>query len=138
MRQVKSGATESKIIIDVDLINQIIPQDFPNVDQEEEKQSNKNDKKQLEFLQKELQRLQEEKNQQSQLKILKLNALLVLRQIREKFTSEEQLVYETKINAVSSREEIEIIEKEFLLQIKIRSNLTKSTENQQKKGKDKL
>jgi len=36
-REVKKGESESKISISPELIDQIIPQDFPNIDQEEEK-----------------------------------------------------------------------------------------------------
>jgi hypothetical protein len=52
----EEGKPESKIKIDCELINQILPHDFSNIDQEDNQENN--DKKQLEILQKELEILQ--------------------------------------------------------------------------------
>ncbi|MEG7978891.1 MAG: hypothetical protein NY202_03140 [Mollicutes bacterium UO1] len=87
---------------------------------------NKNDKKQLEILRKELERLKGEKTEQVQLKTVKLNILLVLRQLRRQFEEKEYLNYEGKINTANSREGIEIIAKEFLLKIKQKKSSLKS------------
>lgn len=102
----------------------------------ENETENKNDKKQLEILHRELEKLKGEKNDRVQLKTIKLNTLLVLRQFRKQFEEKEYQNYEGKINIVSSREEIEVILKEFLLKInqKIISSKT-STRNKSKKDK---
>lgn len=135
-RETRSGAEESKITIDDNLVNQIIPHDFPNIDQEENPEDPpENYKRQIEILKKELETLREEKNTQIQLKAVKFNALLILRQVREKFKVEEYQNYEGKINLATSREEIEVIEKEFLLQIKQKNALSKPTENNNDKAK---
>jgi hypothetical protein len=120
------------------LINQIISADFSNADLEDNLE-NKNDKKELEILRKELERLKGEKSSQSELKAVKFNSLIVLRQVRGQFTEKEYLDYERKINTALSREEIEIIEKEFLLRIKQKNISPKLVrENEDKKEKDKL
>jgi ATP-dependent Lon protease len=53
-REVKEGETEGKVIVDPELVDQIIPQDFPNIDQKEEKDKPSNN---WEDKQKELQQL---------------------------------------------------------------------------------
>ena len=120
------------------MINQIISADFSNADLEDNLE-NKNYEKELEILRKELERLKGEKSSQSRLKAVKFNSLLVLRQVRGQFTEKEYLDYERKINTALSREEIEIIEKEFLLRIKQKNTSPKPVrENEDKKEKDKL
>ncbi|CAG8576698.1 10541_t:CDS:2 [Ambispora gerdemannii] len=117
---------------------QIISADFFNVDLEDNPE-NKSEKKELEILRKELEKLKGEKNSQSELKAIKLNSLLVLRQVRGQFAEKEYLDYEGKINTALSREEIEIIEKNFLLKIKPKNTSPKPVkENKDKKEKDEL
>ncbi|CAG8813418.1 1705_t:CDS:2, partial [Racocetra persica] len=95
------------------------------------------EKKELESLRKELERLKEKKDNQAQLKTVRFNSLLALRQIRGQFTDREYQDYEGKINTASSREEIEVVMKEFLLRTKekITSPRTRG-ENGDKKSKD--
>lgn len=122
------------------MIHQIIPQEFPNIDQDNDQETPDNeekkvDKKQLEALQKELEMLRKEKNNQQQLKAFKLNALLILRQTKEIFAAEEFHDYEEKINKSFSPEEIEIIEKGILLKIKQKSNPKKTGDDKNKSNK---
>ena len=120
------------------MVNKIVSRDF-NTDPEDNSE-NRNEKKELETLRKELAILQREKNNQAELKAIKFNSLLVLRQIREKFSEKEYLDYEGKINTSSSREEIEVIIKELLLKTKQKSVTSSNPvkENEDKKAKDKL
>jgi hypothetical protein len=104
----------------------------------ENETKNKNEKKQLEILQNELERLKGSKNEQIQLKATKLNTLLVLRQLREKLEEKEYQDYEGKINTASSREEIEVIEKEFLLKIKKKSTFPNPAKKKGENVEDKL
>ncbi|CAG8550752.1 6111_t:CDS:2 [Gigaspora margarita] len=135
-QEASQGKPESKIKVNSDLVNQIIPADFFNISSEDNSE-NKNDKKELEILRKELERLKGEKNRQSQLKAIKFNSLLVLRQVRGNFAEKEYLNYEGKINTALSQEEIEIIEKEFLLKIKQKNTSPKPVrEKESKKEKD--
>lgn len=139
-RETKKGEKESKISISPSLIHQIIPQEFPNIDQDNDQETPDNeekkvDKKQLEALQKELEMLRKEKNNQQQLKAFKLNALLILRQTKEIFAAEEFHDYEEKINKSFSPEEIEIIEKGILLKIKQKSNPKKTGDDKNKSNK---
>ena len=97
------------------MVHKIIPHDFFNVDLEDNKED---EKKQLAILRYELEKLKQEKNNQSELKAIRFNSLLVLRQMRGQFTEKEFQNYEAKINTVSSREEIEVVVKEFLLKAK--------------------
>ncbi|CAG8627593.1 2782_t:CDS:10, partial [Ambispora gerdemannii] len=94
IKEIGRGETESQITITPNLVNQIIPHPFPNIDEEDgptRHPEQKNYHEQLETLRKELKLLQGEKdNKQSGLKLAKLHAL-------------------------PSWEEIEIIEKEILL-----------------------
>ncbi|CAH1756740.1 9102_t:CDS:2 [Entrophospora sp. SA101] len=137
-QEASQGKSESKIIINSDLINQIISNDFFNVDLESNSE-NKNQQKELELLRKELEKSKEEKNNKSELKVIKFNSLLVLRQIRGQFDEKEYLDYEGKINSASSREEIEIIEKEFLLNFKQKNASPKPVRRKEdQKEKDKL
>jgi len=101
----------------------------------------KNDKKQLEILRQELERIKGEKNDQVQLKAVKFNTLLVLRQLRGQLEEKEYQDYEGKINTADSREEIEVIAKEFLLKIKQKNSFPKTVrgkKNKDKKIKDEL
>lgn len=59
-REIKKGGLESKIIVCPELIDQIIPHDFPNIDQEEKKDKPSNNwEDKLKELQKSIQNLQE-------------------------------------------------------------------------------
>jgi len=124
------------------MIHKIIPHDFLNIDAENDPEKfskNKNDKKQLEILRKELENLKKEKNNQTELKVIKFNSLLVLRQVRGQFGEKEYLDYEGKINTAPSREVIEIAVKEILQKVKQKSTSPKPVkENEDKKEKDKL
>ncbi|CAH1756391.1 10390_t:CDS:2 [Entrophospora sp. SA101] len=105
-REARSAGTESKINIDSDLVNEIIPHDFPNIDQGDDPDQ-ENDKEQLKNLRKELKALGGEKDKQ--LKAIKLYGLYILRQNKERFDAVEQKKYEERIRAATSWEEIEII-----------------------------
>lgn len=85
-------------------------------------------------MQKELAALRGEKNHQVQLKTLKFNSLLVLRQIRGQFDEKEYQNYEGKLNTAASREEIEVIEKEILLKFK-QKNTAPPKSNRENKDK---
>jgi len=130
------GEPESKIIINPDLIHKIIPHDFSNVDSENDPG---NDKKELENLRQQLAALRREKNNQTELKAVRFNSLLVLRQVRDQFNKKEYQDYERKINSATSREEIEVVVKELLLKTK-QNNTSKSIkeENEGKKIQDEL
>ncbi|CAG8554039.1 36071_t:CDS:2 [Racocetra persica] len=104
------------------MVHKIIPYDFFNIDLEDNQE---NDKKQLEILRRELEKFKEKKNNQVELKGIRLNSLLVLRQMRGQFTDQEYQEYEGKINVASSREEIEVIVKEFLLKIRQKASSPK-------------
>ncbi|CAI2194421.1 4306_t:CDS:2, partial [Funneliformis geosporum] len=68
------------------------------------------------------------------LKITRFNSLLVLRQIRGQFAEKEYQDYEGKINTATSREELVVIVKEFLLKIKQKNILSKPTKKNEDKG----
>jgi len=124
------------------MVHKIIPRDFSNIDTEndpEKVSENKNDKKQLEVLRKELENLKKEKNNQIDLKAIRFNSLLVLRQLKGQFAEKEYQDYEGKINTASSREVIEIAVKEILQKVKQKNSFPRPTrENKDKKTKDKL
>ncbi|KLL04665.1 MAG: ATP-dependent protease La [Mycoplasmataceae bacterium RV_VA103A] len=132
--EVDQGKLESKIKIEPEMVHKIIPYDFFNIDLEDNQE---NDKKQLEILRRELEKFKEKKNNQVELKGIRLNSLLVLRQMRGQFTDQEYQEYEGKINVAASREEIEVIVKEFLLKIRQKAASPKPVqENGNKKAKD--
>jgi len=123
------------------MVHKIIPRDFSNIDTEndpEKVSENKNDKKQLEVLRKELENLKKEKNNQIDLKAIRFNSLLVLRQFKGQFAEKEYQDYEGKINTAPSREVIEIAVKEILHKVKQKNSFPRPTrENEDKKTKDK-
>jgi len=93
----------------------------------------------LEILRKELENLKKEKNNQTELKTIRFNSLLVLRQLRGQFGEKEYQDYEGKINTSSSREVIEIAVKEILQKVKQKNSSPRPTrESEDKKAKDKL
>ncbi|CAG8519820.1 10542_t:CDS:2 [Cetraspora pellucida] len=138
-QEVSQGKLESKVKIDPETVHKVVPQDFLNIDLEDnQKKISVDEKKELESLRKELERLKGEKDNQSQLKTVRFNSLLALRQIRGQFTDREYQDYEGKINTASSREEIEVVMKEFLLKIKEKITSPRTNgENGDKKTKDK-
>ncbi|CAG8447598.1 11319_t:CDS:2 [Racocetra fulgida] len=132
--EMDQGKLESKIKIEPEMVHEIIPCGFFNIDLEDNQE---NDKKQLEILRRELEKFKEKKNNQVELKGIRLNSLLVLRQMRGQFTDQEYQEYEGKINVASSREEVEVIVKEFLLKIRQKAASPKPVqENGNKKAKD--
>ncbi|CAI2184496.1 7605_t:CDS:2 [Funneliformis geosporum] len=78
--------------------------------------------------------LRGEKNNQTELKVVRFNSLLVLRQVRGQFTEKEYQDYEGKINTATSREEIEVVVKEFLLKVKQKNISSKPTKEKGNKG----
>ncbi|CAI2181152.1 20285_t:CDS:2 [Funneliformis geosporum] len=78
--------------------------------------------------------LRGEKNNQTELKVVRFNSLLVLRQVRGQFAEKEYQDYEGKINTATSREEIEVIVKEFLLKVKQKNISSKPTRENGNKG----
>lgn len=137
-REVQQGKKESKLVITSGLVKQIIPRNFSDINQDEDQKKSQEShyKEQIKVLQREIEALRKEKKARNKLKETKLNALLILRQIREKFSAEEYHNYEAKINTVSSREEIEVVEKEILMKIKQKPAPPK--ENRDKIREDKL
>jgi hypothetical protein len=137
--EVEKGETESKITVDSGLVHEIIPHDFTNIDLEDNPE-NKNEKKELESLRWELTNLRKEKNNQTELKVVRFNSLLVLRQVRGQFEEKEYQNYEGRINTAVSREEIEVVIKEFLLKAKQKDVPLKpiKEENRDKKIQDEL
>jgi len=131
------GEPESKIIVNSDLVHEIIPHDFSNIDSES---SPEKDKENLESLRRELASLRGEKNNQAELKAIRFNSLLVLRQIRSQFSEKEYQNYEGKINTATSREEIEVLIKDFLLKTKQKNTPLKPIKerNRDKKIQDEL
>ncbi|CAG8628710.1 9824_t:CDS:2 [Ambispora leptoticha] len=107
-------------------------------DDPEKVSEGKEEKKELENLRRELATLRGEKNNQTELKAIKFNSLLVLRQVRGQFTEKEYQGYEGRINTAVSREEIEVIMKEFLLKTKkpIKENQDKGIQDELKRNKD--
>ncbi|CFW93238.1 Putative Lon protease [endosymbiont DhMRE of Dentiscutata heterogama] len=138
-QEVSQGKLESKVKIDAETVHKVVPQDFLNIDLEDNQEKiSVDEKKELESLRKELERLKGEKDNQIQLKTMRFNSLLALRQIRGQFTDREYQDYEGKINTASSREEIEVVMKEFLLKIKEKITSPRTSgENGDKKTKDK-
>ncbi|CAG8714474.1 12242_t:CDS:2 [Ambispora leptoticha] len=141
-QEASEGEPESKIVIGSDLIHKIIPHDFYNVDlvdDQEKASKNKDEKRELENLRRELATLRGEKNNQTELKAIRFNSLLVLRQVRGQFTEKEYQDYEGRINAAASREEVEVVVKEFLLKTKQKNASSKPTkENWDKEIHDEL
>jgi hypothetical protein len=139
---VSRGEAESRVRIDPEKVQKIIPHDFPNIEKEndpEKVSENKNDKKQLETLRKELENLKRGENNQTNLKAIRFNSLLVLRQFKGQFAEKEYQNYEEKINTAPSREVIEIVVKEILQKVKQKNSSPRPTrENEDKKTKDKL
>ena len=129
----ESGHLLNKIEITSDLINQIIPQPFPNVDQENDNHKDHNDdKEQLKLLHRELKTLQWEKdklanivanNSQNKLKASKFRALGVIQRAlnNANFEKDENILenydYKEKIENAASPEEVEAIREEILLRI---------------------
>ncbi|CAG8554509.1 7387_t:CDS:2 [Ambispora gerdemannii] len=139
-REIANKFIQNKIKIDAESVHKIIPHDFFNIDLEGDTE-NKNDKRQLAILQQELERLKGEKLDQTQLRAVKFNTLLVLRQFRGQFEEKEYQNYEGKINTADSREEVEVIAKEFLLKIKqknVSPKPSRADNDKDKKIKDEL
>ncbi|MCE8168071.1 MAG: AAA family ATPase [Candidatus Moeniiplasma glomeromycotorum] len=129
-----------KITITPLLVDQIIPENyFANIDQEDNQIS---DKEQIKKLQKELNILQKEKKNTSQIK-LKTAQFRSLNLIHQKLKNTglkkenlgELSNYQSKINQTNTPEEVEVIREEVLLYIEYQNILQKPPASPQGKSK---
>ena len=84
----------------------------------------------------ELAALQGKINSQTELKSVRFNSLLVLRQVRNQFDEKEYQDYEGKISTASSREEIEVVVKEFLLKVKQKNTFLKPSKEKRERERE--
>ena len=138
------GHLPNKIEITPDLVNQIIPYNFPNIDQEDNDQKDQihNYKEKLKLLHKELKTVQWEKdklaniaanNNQNKLKASKFHALGVIQKAlnNANFEKDENILenydYKKEIENAASPEEVEVIREEILLKVAEKSKKYRQT-----------